>query len=223
MNAKLRAVLPMLVDVVVPVAGYYLLSACGLDDFWALTIAGLATAVHALVTTVRRRRLDGFGALVVLEIALSLVLLGVTRDPRIVLLKPSFYTALAGVFLIGTCLAGKPFTLDVTRPMAVGGDPRMAAAVDAAAAPGTGYHREHLRLTAVWAAIWLVESVVRGWIVLQTDVATGVLVSQVPGLVALVVGIAYSRSRVPALRRHVAEYAAVSASGTPASPTRPGS
>ncbi len=72
-------------------------------------------------------RLDGIGALVVLEIALSLVLLAVTRDPRVVLLKPSFYTAVAGVFLLGTCVIGKPFTMDMTRPMAVGGDPARAA------------------------------------------------------------------------------------------------
>ena len=60
----------------------------------------------------------------------------------------------------------------------------------------------------------------RGWVVLVTDVSTGVLVSQVPGLVALGAGILYTRARVPALRRHVDEYAGVSASGTPASPTR---
>jgi len=207
MNPKLRAVLPMLIDVVLPVAGYYLLSACGVDDFWALTIAGLATAAHALFTTVRRRRLDGIGALVVLEIALSLVLLAVTRDPRIVLLKPSFYTALAGVFLLGTCVAGKPFTIDVTRPMAIGGEPARAPAVDAAAAHSAGFRREHLHITAVWGVLWIVESVVRAWIVLVTDVSTGVLASQVPGLVALVVGILYTRSRVPALSRHVDEFA----------------
>jgi hypothetical protein len=222
-NAKLRALLPMLVDIVLPVAGYYLLSVCGLDDFWALTIAGLATAAHALVTTVRRRRLDGIGALVVLEIALSLVLLAVTRDPRIVLLKPSFYTALAGLFLLGTCVAGKPFTIDITRPMAIGGDETRAPAVDAATAHSTGFRRAHLQITAVWGVLWLVESVVRGWVVLVTDVSTGVLASQVPGIVALVAGIVYTRSRVPALKRYVDEYADVSASGTPASPTRPGS
>jgi hypothetical protein len=48
--------------------------------------------------------------------------------------------------------------------------------------------------------------VARGWVVLETDVATGVLVSQVPGLVALVVGALYTRTRVPALKRHVDEF-----------------
>jgi hypothetical protein len=42
--------------------------------------------------------------------------------------------------------------------------------------------------------------------VLETDIATGVLVSQLPGLVALVVGALYSRTRVPALQRHVDEF-----------------
>lgn len=81
MNTKLRAVLPMLLDVTIPVAGYYVLSACGLDDFWALTIAGVATAVNAVVGTLRRRRLDALGMLVVLEIALSIALFFVTGIP----------------------------------------------------------------------------------------------------------------------------------------------
>lgn len=205
MTTKLRAALPMLLDIVIPIAGYYVLSACGLDDFWALTIAGAATAVNAIVGTIRRRRLDALGALVVLEIALSIALFFVTRDPRIVLLKPSFYTALAAVFLFATCVAGRPFTLATTRPFATKGDPDLERAYDAASLHSSGFRREHVLITAVWGVLWLVESVARVVVVLGSSVADGVLLGQLPGLVAIVAGIVFTRLRVPSLRRLVGE------------------
>jgi len=203
MNSKLRAPLPMLLDIVIPVVGYYVLSACGLDDFWALTISGSVTAVNALVNTVRRGRLDALGTLVVLEIALSVALFFVTRDPRTVLLKPSFYTALAAAFLFCTCLAGRPFTLETTEPFATRGHPELAEAYDAAATGNGGLRREHVLIPAVWGVLWLVESVVRAVVVLQSSIADGVLLSQLPGIAVIVLGIVFTKMRVPAMKRLV--------------------
>jgi hypothetical protein len=112
----------MLLDLVIPIVGYYVLRTCGLSEFWSLTLAGVATAVHTVVGTVRRRSLDSLGTLVVLELALSAVLFTVTRDPRIVLLKPSFYTALAACYLFYTCLTARPFTVQSSRPFATRGN-----------------------------------------------------------------------------------------------------
>lgn len=203
MNPKLRAALPLLLDLVIPVAGYYLLHALGADDFWALTIAGGATAVNALVNTIRKGRLDAIGTLVVLEIALSVALFAVTSDPRVVLLKPSFYTALAGVYLLYTCLVGRPFLLDAGKPFATRGDVGRERAYETAWAESAGFRREQRLLTAAWGVLWLVESVVRAVVVVNTSVEAGVLASQVPGVAAIVIGIVITRLRVPALRRHV--------------------
>ena len=56
-TSRLRALLPTLLDLVIPTAGYFLLHWAGLPDVWALTIAGSATGVNAIVNSVRRRRL----------------------------------------------------------------------------------------------------------------------------------------------------------------------
>lgn len=124
---KLTAALPTLLDIVIPIAGYFVLSKFGVSDFWALTLSGGATALWTLVNTLRRGRLDGIGTLVVAEIALSVVLLVLTRDPRIVLLKPSFATALAGVYLLYTSLptdkVGRPLVAETSKPFATEGDP----------------------------------------------------------------------------------------------------
>jgi hypothetical protein len=65
----------MLADIVVPTAGYFLLHAAGISNFWALTVAGATACLLALVNTVRRRQFDGVGFLVLLQVALSVGLL----------------------------------------------------------------------------------------------------------------------------------------------------
>ena len=207
MNPKLRAALPTLLDIVIPIAGYYILSRCGVSDFWALTLSGGATAVWALVNTLRRGRLDGIGTLVVAEIALSVVLLVVTRDPRIVLLKPSFATALAGAYLLYTSLpstkVGRPLVAETSKPFATQGDPTREQAYENAWERDPGFRRELRLINAVWGVLWLVESVARGVVVLNSTIAEGIWTSQLPGIAALVAGMVFTRFRVPKLRRAV--------------------
>jgi hypothetical protein len=88
-TSRWQALLPTLLDLVIPTAGYFLLHWAGLADIWALTIAGAATALNAAVTTIRRGRLDALGLLVVAEIAVSIALTVITEDPRLLLARPS--------------------------------------------------------------------------------------------------------------------------------------
>src|SRR4030095_6542208 len=93
--SRWRALLPTLLDLVIPTAGYFLLHWAGLSDVWALTIAGAVTALHAAVITIRRGRLDALGLLIVAEIAVSVALTVITQDPRLVLARPAVYLAVA--------------------------------------------------------------------------------------------------------------------------------
>ena len=129
---RLRALLPILLDLVIPTAGYFLLHWAGLSDVWALTVAGSATAVNAAVTTVRRGRLDALGLLVVAEIAVSVALAASTGDPRLVLARPAVYLAVAGVVNLISCVAGRPLSYTGAAPMATKGDPQRAVAYERA-------------------------------------------------------------------------------------------
>src|SRR4029453_2210074 len=102
-TSRWRALLPTLLDLVIPTAGYFLLHWAGLPDIWALTIAGSATALNAAVTTIRRRRLDALGLLIVAEIAVSVALTVITNDPRLILARPAAYLAVAGVVNLISC------------------------------------------------------------------------------------------------------------------------
>lgn len=208
-SAKARALLVVLADVLLPLVGYVVLHQLGFSDFWALTLAGALTAAYALARTIRRRRLDAVGTLVVLEIALSAVLLVLTRDARVVLLKPSLFTAVAGLYLLHTCFVGRAFTFDSSKPMAGRGDPQREQALDDLWETRPDFRHLHRMITGTWAVLWLVESAVRALIVLHDPVSQSVWTSQIPGIAAVLLGVAYTRTQVPKLRRIVDQQQAV--------------
>ncbi|GAA1983770.1 VC0807 family protein [Amycolatopsis minnesotensis] len=204
MTPKLRATLPLLLDLVVPIGGYFLLSkAFGVDEFWALAISGTATGIATAVNTVRARKVDAFGLLILLELALSLVVLAVTDDPRIILLKPGFLIGVAGIYALVTCFTGKPLVYESGKPFATKGDPAMLAAYERAWDRSALMRRTMRAVTAVWAAAFLVDAVVRTVIVLSfsaQEIDESFLLSQAPLIALLVLAIAYTRLRMRPLR-----------------------
>ncbi len=206
---KLRPLLPLLADIVVPVVLYFALKQAGLNDFWALTIAGVATGAATAVNTVRRKRLDWIGLLVILEIALTIALIFVTDDPRIVAIKPAFYTVLTGAFLGVTCFVGRPIVYQAAAPMAIKGDPKRAIAYDRAWDESAEFRRRQRTMTGAFALFLIAESVLRVVIVYQytiEEIEKSFLLSQLPGIVLLVFVLGYFRLQVPALRRIVDSY-----------------
>ena len=119
---------PYVFDVVGPFAAYFLVKAFGAPVVWAMTIAGAVAGLSALVNTVRRGKLDAVGVLVLVEIAASLLLSIFVRDQRLMLIRPSFYTMLASVFLVASARVGKPLSFAGSRQMAASGGPARLAA-----------------------------------------------------------------------------------------------
>jgi hypothetical protein len=214
-TSRLRALLPTLLDLVIPTVGYFLLHWAGLSDVWALTIAGSATGVNALVNTVRRGRLDALGLLVVAEIAVSVALVAVTEDPRLVLVRPAVYLAVAGAVNLVSCFVGRPLSYAAATPMATKGDPQRAAAYERAWHHSRELRAIHRQLTAGIGVAMLAYAVLRVLIVYSFSTGTAVLGQEVPGLPLIALVVALIRLRVPRLRRIVdAEQAALAAEPT---------
>src|SRR5512132_4588106 len=215
-SSRWRALLPTLLDLVIPTAGYFLLHWAGLSDVWALTIAGSATGVNALVHTIRRGRLDVLGLLVVAEIAVSVVLVVVTADPRLILVRPAVYLAVAGLVNLVSCFAGRPLSYTASTPMATKGDPERAVAYERAWHHSPELRAIHRQLTAGIAVAMMLYAVLRVLIVYSFSTATAVLGQEVPGLVLLALVVMLIRRRVPRLRRIVdAEQTALAAELVP--------
>lgn len=211
-TSRWRALLPALLDLVIPTVGYFLLHWAGLPDIWALTIAGAATGVYALVNTIRRGRLDALGLLIVAEIGVSVVLVASTNDPRLILARPAVYLAVAGVVNLVSCFTGRPLSYTAATPMATKGDPVRAVAYERAWHHSPELRAIHRQLTAGIGLAMLAYAVIRVLIVYSFSISTAVVGQEVPGIALIALVVVLIRLRVPRLRRIVdAEQAALAA------------
>jgi hypothetical protein len=207
-GGRLRALVPTLLDIVVPVILYFVLKKAGVSDFWALTLAGVGTGVYALVNTIRRRKLDFIGILVLLEIALTIALLFATDDPRVVAIKPAFYTALTGFYFLFTCVVGKPIVYVAVTPIATDGDPVRTEAYAQAWEESAPFRLRERLLTAAFGAGLLIEAILRIFIVYHWSPAKlgeSFVISQLPGIVLIAAVLLFARMQVPALSKIVDE------------------
>lgn len=199
-DSPLSLLITLAVDIIGPVGGYFVLHAAGFSDFWAIGLGGSLGVILVTVNTIRRRKLDAIGLLVLLELALTGVLAAVNQDPRLLLVKPALYTVVLGLFFIGGAFIGRPFSITATRFGVVSGDDRLAAVYDRAWDESPRFRREHRVIALLWGAVWLLESAARVIAVYSFSVGESVWISQVPFVIALAIGIAYARLRWGPLR-----------------------
>jgi len=144
------------------------------------------------INTVRQRRIDRVGILVLVEIAVSIVLLFVWRDPRFLLAKPSLYTAIAGVYLIATSFRGRPLTYDGAFQIGTKGDPVRGAAFARAWERSLRFRRT-LRIASFgWGLACLVDAVLRVVVVYRFPLDRAAWLSNLPHLTAIALLMGFS-------------------------------
>jgi hypothetical protein len=204
MNPRVTAVLPVLADLLVPTAGYAVLHAAKVPDVWALTAAGSAAGVLTLVNSVRKRKLDLLGALVLAELLASIALAVWTDDARLILARAAVYVGVGGAALLASAIAGRPMTYGAAAPMAHKGNPRRARAYARAWDNSADLRRLHIQLSAGIGIAMLIFAVARIVIIYTaSSVSQAVWAEEIPGLVLLAFVLVMIRLRVPALRRIV--------------------
>jgi hypothetical protein len=160
--------------------------AAGYSDTSAIT-AGTILLALLLGTRMMRsqRKLDGFALLILLELAATIILTSISHTPRLLLIRPSFYTAIAGFYVLSTLWAERPFMMQVTKPMATDGDPVRAEAFERAGRESFRFRRAEQGMTAGLGIVLLAEALLRVWVVWSSplsDVVASSLQSQVLGI-----------------------------------------
>jgi hypothetical protein len=183
---------PYVFDVAGPFVAYFLVKAFGAPVVWAMTIAGAVAGLSAVVNSIRRGKIDALGALVVVEIIASLLLMIFVRDPRLALIRPSFYTAVASVFLISSAFVGQPLTFAGSRQMAASGGPARLAAFERTWEKSAEFRRTHRRVTFGFGIAFALDSILRVAIVYGTPVERAAWLSNIPHLTAIVLMVAIS-------------------------------
>ncbi|MGU3436382.1 VC0807 family protein [Actinomycetes bacterium M1A6_2h] len=188
-QSRIRALVPTFGTVFVSVAAYFVLRRLGFSEIWSLTIPGIASAAMTVANSVRQRRLDTLGALVVLELAITLGLAFTTDDPRIAAIRPAFYTLISGAYFLFTCRVGRPIMYTLATPMATdGGEPVRTRAYEMAW-DIPKFRRNSRLMTGIIGVIMLVDSAIRVAVVYHypaSDLDRAFLLSQIAGVVMIV-------------------------------------
>jgi len=184
----ISGVLPFLLDIIIPLVSYYLLTAAGLSAFLALVTGGALTAIVAVSNTIRRGKIDSLGVLVIAEIALGIVLDLAVRDARFTLARGSLFLGLAGLWILVSVCTGRPVTVDATKSFAAkkGGQDAIIA-VEWLAENSDRYLRIHRALSALWGVMFIAYAAVRVIIIYSTSISQAVWITELPGIAAIAI------------------------------------
>ena len=175
------------VDIFGPLAAYWLTRKLGIPVFWGLTLGGIIALISTAVNSIRHRRIDAVGILVLLEFAASIILLFYLNDPRLLLIRPSIYTGIAAIYLMVNAFSSQPVSFQGSRAIATGGDPIRTAAFEQAWKDLPQFRRAHKMLTFGWGIASMVDSILRVVIVYRFPVDRAAWLSNIPHTAAIVI------------------------------------
>ena len=152
-----------------------------------MTAAGAIAATTAAINSARRKGIDAVGALVFAEIVAALAIMIFVRDERLLLIRPSIYTAVASIFLFASALSGKPLTYEGARTMAAKGGPARLAAYERTWETSADFRRTHRLVTFGFSLALAADSILRVVIVYTAPIQLSEWLSNVPHLSAMVI------------------------------------
>jgi len=159
---SLRRTLALLVlDIGAPIGIYYGLTGAGVSTLVALGAGALVPAVGVIVQLITRRRLDGVGGVVVVSVLATIALSLLTDNPRFLLAREGFITALWGLWFLATLRARRPAAFRLARPLMEGRRSFGQASWDELWATEPAFGRIWRVSTVMWGAGLLVDAVLR--------------------------------------------------------------
>ena len=175
--------LPLLLDVGVPLASYYLMRHFGVSMVTALAVSGLVPAVRVVWSVIRERSADGLALGVLTLTVVSIPVAFITGSPKLLLAKDSLGTGALGVWLIISVLLAKPAMANGIRAFLARTE-GSAAAWEQLSVESGAFRRCLSAATLVWAVGFIVECVARITVVVALPVDTAVwAVNIVPAVV----------------------------------------
>ncbi|MFI1169658.1 VC0807 family protein [Streptomyces sp. NPDC020801] len=161
-NTKRANLAPLLVDVAVPVGGYYLLkNGFGMSTLAALGWSSVVPAVRTGWGAVKERKVNALAALILFVNVVGLLLSLVSGDPRLMLAKDSGVSSAIGVGILVSVALGRPMMTAAMKPWLVKGDAAREAAWARLVAGSAGFRRAEKVFSLVWGVVLLAECVVR--------------------------------------------------------------
>lgn len=168
----------IVLNVVLPIVTYSVLTDHGVGQVPALLLGGVWPAIELAITLVRTRRVDEFSMLVLIFLAVGVISALAFNSARLVLVKESAGTGLFGVVLLGSLLAPRPLMFYFGRRFATNGVPAKIEWWNGLW-QYPGFRRSQRILTAVWGGALTLTAGVCIALVFALSVGTMVVVTNV--------------------------------------------
>ena len=167
----------IVVNAIFPLVIFLLLkSYTNLSDFWALVVSGIPPMLDAIVGVVRKGRVDLIAGLSLLSIGISILLILLGGSPRLLLIRESYYTAAFGLAYIVSFLFPKPLAFYFARHFATGNVPEKIASFNSLWQYPAFRHGMRVS-TAVWGISFILEAVIRTYLVFTLTIPQFLIVS----------------------------------------------
>lgn len=149
----------LVLELALPLAGYYGLIALGARQWLALTVAGLLAVPWIVTGIVRSRRVEPMPVFTLLVVLGGAVVSVVTGDPRLIMVRDSWLTLLIGLWVLGTLATRNPFMLTAGRKVVAAKIGEAGAREWTAKWDTDATFRHHIRvITAVWGVGFTVDT-----------------------------------------------------------------
>lgn len=159
LQAVLKIARSLLPTVVIPLGLFYGLRLLGVDQWWALLVAGIVPLLsigHQLVTT---GKIDKLGIFVVFSMIVGTAVSLIEGDPRALLARESWGTAVIGIGFLWSMRGPTPPALFTIAKPFLG--PGVAASWDVLWVEDAGFRKGIRVVTLFWAVAFLLDSALR--------------------------------------------------------------
>jgi hypothetical protein len=156
------SLLPIVLDVGVPVGGYYLLHlAFGLSVIAALAWSGVVPALRAIYAAVREHELNALAVLMVVVNVAGIAVSLATGNPRVMIAKESGVSSVIAIAILISVASRRPLMSAGLKPYMTRGEPKRIAAWDRLAAQSPRFRRKEKLFSAIWGVALLGECAAR--------------------------------------------------------------
>ncbi|MEV6773316.1 VC0807 family protein [Nocardia sp. NPDC051030] len=193
----------------VPTAAMLVCHYRGGGDTTSMVVGAVAAGVimvgDAVYTRLGRRSsraVDGFAALVLLEVLVGIAVTAISGDARFVLARSSIYIAVGGLFFLATARGDRPVMKVALKPIHTENDPHRSEIFDRLWDTSAPFRTTYRVLSAALGVVWLADAVLRIVVIYSYppgQVGQSALTSQLPLVVLMaiyfVVGRTWSKPR----------------------------
>lgn len=154
-------IISLLINGAIPFLMYWILThSTSVSSFVALIASGIPSLIESIVGIIRRKHIDLLAGIVLTAIAVGLILTALGGNPKIYLIRESFFTATFGLAFLVSLILPRPIMFYIARHFASGNDPATVARFNLSWQDNRFRHSMRI-MSAVWGIGLLLEAIIR--------------------------------------------------------------